>query len=351
MKKSTVILMHITYWVIYVLFSFGITGLTRGFVFNNDFIAPLLGRIFFGMAYFYISYNFLVPKYLAKREVKRFFRLAIGLSMLGVPLQLIYQYLTMSPQPDFSDVQARWEEVVMASITWVLTFIFSTIMFLIDAMMGAVLKGFMTWYDEIHVKEVLIRKNLETELALLKAQLNPHFLFNTLNNIDILIEKNASAASVYLKKLSDIMRFTLYDTQEERIPLELELEYIRKFIDLQHIRTASEFVELDVSGDPKNFSIAPMVFIPFIENAFKHSTNKKIENAIVIKIEIVDNTVLFSCVNVIDKERPLASHKSGLGLDLIRQRLQLLYKDSHSLEIGTVNDMFNVSLKLKLNAA
>ncbi|HMG90972.1 MAG TPA: sensor histidine kinase [Chryseolinea sp.] len=350
MKKSTVILMHIAYWFVYFLFS--VTGLTRGFVFDNDFIAPLLERIFFGMVYFYISYFFLVPKYLAKREVKTFFRSAIGLSMLGVPLIFIYQFFRMSPQPDFSDIQVQSQgEVILVSIQWALAFIISTIMFLIPAMMGAVLRGFITWYDEIHIKEVLIRKNLETELALLKAQLNPHFLFNTLNNIDILIEKNASAASVYLKKLSDIMRFTLYDTQEERIPLEQELEYIRKFIDLQHIRTAGEFVELDVSGDPKNFSIAPMVFIPFIENAFKHSTNKKIENAIVIKIKIADNTVLFSCVNVIDKERPLTSHKSGLGLDLIRQRLQLLYKDSHSLEIGTVNDMFNVSLKLNLNAA
>jgi LytS/YehU family sensor histidine kinase len=219
----------------------------------------------------------------------------------------------------------------------------------VNGMMGAVLKGFITWYDEIHVKEVLIRKNLQTELALLKAQLNPHFLFNTLNNIDVLIEKNANAASAYLKKLSDIMRFTLYDTQEEKIPLQQELEYIRKFIDLQQLRAANAFVELDVSGDPTNLTIAPMVFIPFIENAFKHSTNKKIDGAIAIKIAIADSNVLFSCLNVIDKEKAVASNKSGLGLDLIKQRLQLLYKDSHTLEIETMNNTFNVSLKLNLN--
>lgn len=338
--------MHTGYWFAAVLFTLGIMATTKEFTFDNNFFAAFLTRLGFDVAYFYLFYVSLVPKFLAKRRVKRFFGAAFALCLLAGPLQLLIQFLTLGP-----DLDVQSGDVVLVMLNWIVILIFYTFLAFFNGMMGALLKGFITWYDEIHVKEVLIRKNLETELALLKAQLNPHFLFNTLNNIDILIEKNATAASVYLKKLSDIIRFTLYDTQEERIPLEQELEYIRKFIDLQHIRTAHEFVELDISGDPKNFSIAPMVFIPFIENAFKHSTNKKIENAIVIKIKIANNAVLFSCVNVIDKERPLTSHKSGLGLDLIRQRLQLLYKNSHSLEIGTVNDMFNVSLKLNLNAA
>jgi two-component system, LytTR family, sensor kinase len=349
MKKSTVILMHVVWWFTYFLFS--ITGLTRGFVFDNDFIAPLFGRMVFGMAYFYIFYFFLVPKFLAKRESKKFYKAAFGLCLLAAVLELTYYFLTTNPPPDINVAPLSWEEQVVSSLYLIVLLLYYAFMAFVSGMMGAVLKGFITWYDEIHIKEVLIRKNLETELALLKAQLNPHFLFNTLNNIDVLIEKNASAASMYLKKLSDIMRFTLYDTREERIPLEQEVEYIRKFIDLQHIRSANEFADLEVSGDPKSHFIAPMVFIPFIENAFKHSTNKKIENAITIKIKIVDNMVLFSCVNVIDKERPVTPDKSGLGLDLIRQRLQLLYKDSHSLEIGAANDLFNVSLKLNLNAA
>ena len=348
MKKSTIMLMHIAYWFTAVLFTFGITGSTKGFTFDNNFFAAFFTRISFDVAYFYLFYFFLVPKFLAKRRVKKFFGAAVGLCLVAGPLQILFQFLTVNPAPDL-DFQPG--DVVLITLNWIVILIFYTFLAFFNGMMGALLKGFITWYDEIHVKEVLIRKNVETELALLKAQLNPHFLFNTLNNIDILIEKNPAAASAYLKKLSDIMRFTLYDTQEEQIPLQQELEYIRKFIDLQHIRTANEFVEFEVSGDPKNFSIAPMVFIPFIENAFKHSTNKKIDKAIVIKIIITDKKVQFSCVNVIDKETPVGAQKSGLGLELVRQRLRLLYKDSHSLEIGTVNDMFNVSLKLNLNAA
>ena len=348
MKKSTIILMHTGYWFTAVLFTFGIIASTKGFAFDKDFFAAFLTRISFDVVYFYLFYFSLVPKFLAKRKVKKFFGAAFGLCLVAGPLQILLQFLTLNTGADF-DFQSG--DVVLIALNWMVILIFYTFLAFFNGMMGALLKGFITWYDEIHVKEVLIRKNIETELALLKAQLNPHFLFNTLNNIDILIEKNPGAASAYLKKLSDIMRFTLYDTKEERIPLEQEVEYIRKFIDLQHIRTANEFVEFDVSGDPKNFTIAPMVFIPFIENAFKHSTNKKIDKAIVIKIIITGTNVQFSCVNVIDKEGAVSAQKSGLGLELIRQRLQLLYKDSHSLEIGNVNDMFNVSLKLNLNAA
>jgi sensor histidine kinase YesM len=114
------------------------------------------------------------------------------------------------------------------------------------------------------------------------------------------------------------MRFTLYETKEESIPLEQELEYIRKFIDLQHIRTTNEFAKFELIGDPRNVTIAPMIFIPFIENAFKHSTNKKIDKAIEISIKITDNRILFSCVNMIDKETAVVQQKGGLGLDLIQ---------------------------------
>ena len=152
---------------------------------------------------------------------------------------------------------------------------------------GLVMKGFITSYGDIKLKADLENKNNQMELALVKSQINPHFLFNTINNIDVLIEKDAVKASAYLNKLSDIMRFMLYETKEERTPLKQELTYIEKYIDLQRIRTSNpNYVNYNVEGKPDNLVIAPMLFIPFIENAFKHAENKKIENAINIKDNI-----------------------------------------------------------------
>lgn len=271
--------------------------------------------------------------------------------MLALPIMLVGQLPTV-PASGLTDIVIEEGQMVLVLIQWTLVFLFCTFLALINGMMGTLMKGFITWYTEIHIKELLSKKNLQTELALLKAQINPHFLFNTLNNIDILIEKNAQTASVFLKKLSDILRFILYDTQEERIPLTLELEYIQKYIDLQNIRTANEeFVTYEVRGETNKQLIPPMLFIPFIENAFKHSTNKKIKEAILIRMEMAgDNKVIFQCKNVISAEKTIPSRNGGLGIELIRQRLQLLYADKHMLTIHQSPETFEVDLTINLNA-
>jgi two-component system, LytTR family, sensor kinase len=351
MKKSVVVALHIGCWVFYLAYSAGIAGATSGFA-DENFLARLLSGLAFGLLYFYIFYLYLFPKFLAKRKIRQFVLWSIALGLLATPLSLLIQYFTVTPGPDFSRIDKSDDDPILVLITWFLAFLVGTFMAVINGMLGALLRGFITWYDEIHLREVLMRKNVQTELSLLKAQLNPHFLFNTLNNIDVLIEQNAQRASTYLKKLSDILRFTLYDTREEKIPLVQELEYIRKFIDLQNIRTANEdFVSYEMRGEPEGLYIAPMVFIPFIENAFKHTINKKIKNAVVISIDVKkdDLQVIFFCRNVVDKEGSVPAVKSGLGVELIKQRLQLLYGDRHSLEISHGADQYIVSLKIDLH--
>lgn len=218
---------------------------------------------------------------------------------------------------------------------------------LLAGIIGSLFRGFITWYSEIRVKEQLIRKNMQTELALLKAQINPHFLFNTINNIDVLIEKDPKTASRYLKQLSEMMRFMLYETSSDFIPLGKELDYISKYIELQKIRTANErFVNLSISGKNDNLKIAPAILISFIENAFKHSTNKKIEDAINISIEISGNGLTFNCRNYFDNSRSFEQEKSGLGIDLIKQRLKLLYNEKHQLDIVKSENQFEVRLKI-----
>ena len=211
-----------------------------------------------------------------------------------------------------------------------------------------VVKGFITWFDEIKLKETLQQKNHEIEMALIKSQLDPHFLFNTLNNIDVLILKDATEASNYLNKLSDILRFMLYETKTDEILLRKEIEYIEKYIELQKIRTANaNYVRFLVEGNPANITIAPMVFIPFIENAFKHSTNKKIDNAINVQLFITKENILFVCENKFDSNRKVVQESNGLGNDLIQKRLHLIYPDRHQLEIDKKTTLYSVKLTIK----
>jgi sensor histidine kinase YesM len=215
---------------------------------------------------------------------------------------------------------------------------------------ACLIRAFLNWYSDIFYKRQLEKKNLETELALLKAQINPHFLFNTLNNIDVLITKDADTASVYLKKLSDILRFMLYESPTEKIMLSKEVEYISKYIELQKIRTSNNnYVTFEVEGDAEHILIAPMLFIPFIENAFKHSVNKKIDSAIEVRLIANESAIIFQCSNAYDASAMQTQPKSGLGLELIKNRLKLLYKDNYNLQIDKTDNRFSVNLTISIN--
>ncbi len=220
---------------------------------------------------------------------------------------------------------------------------------LVNGIMGLVMKGFITWYNDIKIKTELNKKNYEMELALMKAQINPHFLFNTINNIDVLIQKDATKASEYLNKLSDIMRFMLYETKTEKIALEKELSYIKKYVELQKIRTTNHnYVKFEVKGSAGDLLIEPMLFIPFIENAFKHAENKKVENAIKISFIIEKDKIKFECENAYSLDTQLKPENSGLGNELIQRRLVLLYPNRHTFEVVNKNGTYKVNLLLSL---
>lgn len=222
-----------------------------------------------------------------------------------------------------------------------------TLIGIVSGAVALVIKGFITWFNEIKLKEALKEKAHEMEMALIKSQLDPHLLFNTINNIDALILKDAVAASDYLNKLSDIMRFMLYETKPDQILLSKEIEYIEKYIALQKIRTANkDYVHFAITGNVGSKYIAPMIFIPFIENAFKHTNNKKLENAISIDICVKAQKIEFSCKNKFDS-KPLAQQPdSGLGNELIQKRLNLVYAGKHTLEVHKTSDLYSVDLTI-----
>ncbi|TCI94194.1 sensor histidine kinase [Tenacibaculum sp. M341] len=190
------------------------------------------------------------------------------------------------------------------------------------------------------------------ELKLLKAQLNPHFLFNTLNNLYGLSVIKSDKLPDLMLKLSDLLRYSLYETKEVFVPLKREINYLENYISLEKIRLEEQAeIIFNVEGNIQDEKIAPMLFIVFVENAFKHlAIANGIKSKVVVTIKISDERIHFTCRNtyeeVYDGEENLEKGKSGIGLVNAKKRLDLLYTDAHQLKINKTKDEFLVDLIL-----
>ncbi|HLL97183.1 MAG TPA: histidine kinase, partial [Spirosoma sp.] len=232
MKKATLRLLHLSYWLLYgflVSFVFVLSQATDqpDFADWEDWIAIILFTFLTGLCSFYAFYGWLVPRYLTPGRIRRFLGLGLVASLC---VALLSTGLVSLATTIIVYLALHQTQFILFSLTDLLVLLTGfTLLALVNGTMGTLLRVFLSWYTDNHLKEQVANKTLRTELALLKAQLNPHFLFNTLHNIDILIERDASRASVYLNKLSDLLRFSLYETQAEQIPLTHELAYIEKY--------------------------------------------------------------------------------------------------------------------------
>jgi sensor histidine kinase YesM len=196
-------------------------------------------------------------------------------------------------------------------------------------------------------------KHLQTELELLRAQINPHFLFNTLNNLYAMAqkEKDSSTADA-IARLSHLMRYVIYDSAVGHIGLGREIEQIRGYIELQKLRFSEQddiHVSFTVSGDVGDLVVAPMLLLPLVENAFKHGISLKQPSRVTIDVKVTERTMLFRAVNTV---RMAATESvdgdSALGLKNVRRRLELLYPGAHELCVGEADGQFTASLRLTL---
>jgi len=286
---------------------------------------------------FYAFYLLLFPRLLKTKRLLLLFVSGVGVSGLSALLALLISgvFYGFRFGPHLS-LDTGFEWLFISAICFV------------HGVLALVIRGFLSWYEDIHLKELLDRKNYEMELALVKSQLNPHFLFNTLNNIDVLIQKDAGRASLYLNQLSDILRFMLYETKTAQIPIHQELQYIDKYIQLQKLRTAHpEYIHYFIEGRAGNRLVEPMLFIPFIENAFKHA-EKKAEDAITVRFTFTEDKLIFVCENKFGSHRDASDglDAGGLGNNLIRRRLSLLYPGRHHLDISAENNIYKAILTL-----
>ena len=214
---------------------------------------------------------------------------------------------------------------------------------------GTALRMYEEWIlNAQNKKEIEAEQNI-TKLESLKNQLNPHFLFNSLNSIYSLANKKSSEAPEAIITLSELMRYMLYRTNEKLVPLQQELNYIENYIKLQRLRIANnENVKVNIRGNVNTQKISPLLFISFIENAFKYGTDFKGNREVKIVISIDKNELHFECINIIGGKNS-SQEDSGIGLSNTKKRLNLLYPERHTLIIKEENNRFVVDLRLKLD--
>ena len=343
-KRAVVVLIHCGYWLLYLLLLSVIFAVAGAQIRKTSLNLPSLFPLIIlcvvpNLAAFYTFYFLLFARFLVRQKIFALviFGAAVCLvsAFLGAALSLVFFGFE---QAIFAD--AREFAALAASLFAIAA---------IHGVIALVIRGFIEWYTEIKLKEELARKNFEMESALVKSQINPHFLFNTINNIDVLITKDAKLASLYLNKLSDILRYMVYETRAEKIPLATELGYIEKYIELQKIRTANrDYVNFQMTGAALNLIIAPMILFPFIENAFKHTENKKNSSSILVRISIEKDRLVFECENSYQANAGEKQDFGGVGNALVKKRLELLYPEKHSLETSASGEIYKVKLTLSV---
>jgi len=198
----------------------------------------------------------------------------------------------------------------------------------------------------------LEKERIESELKFLKAQVNPHVLFNNLNNIYSLALEHSKQVPAMILKLSEMMRYMLYDCNDKYVPLEKEIVYLKDFIELQRLRLEeSAMVSFNVEGKIEGKWISPLLLITFVENSFKHSMDSTPEHVeIIIRIEVEEETLHFHTANTYSQDEIDRYKKSGIGLQNVKKRLELIYGDNYNLKIYPEDSYYHVTLDLKLNS-
>jgi two-component system LytT family sensor kinase len=342
LKRTAVVLIHCGYWLVYLLlFSLVLAVIGAQVRRPPPALLPPLSLLVLCVApnlfTFYTSYFLLAPRLLARKKIPALIICGAAVSLVSAIAGALLSVLFYGfAQAIFQDAR----EFVSVTAT----------LFAVCALHGGaalVLRGFVSWYGELALKEELTRRNFETELALIKSQINPHFLFNTINNIDVLISKDPALASEYLNKLSGILRYMVYETKAERIPLARELDYVRKYVELQKIRTTNPgYVNFELNGDTQGMTVAPMILFPFVENAFKHTEGSRQTSSVRVNVSVENRRLVFECENTYRAAPGGGRDFGGLGNELIRRRLALTYPGRHSLEVEDDGAVYRVKLTL-----
>ena len=333
-SKSYTFLIHILGWIAFLLvpllFIESATGRER-FMMKGWFLLLLMA------AYFYYNFLYLIPCFLLRKKIPLYFLMLIvglvTLSMFNVLFALSTSDLMEHRHPfNF------WRTAFFPFYPAIMAFALSS-----------AVRITLEWFKNERQKKEMEAEKLASELAFLKSQVNPHFLFNTLNNICSLARKKSDETENAIIKLSQIMRYMLQDSNDEKVSLEKEVEYLQNYIELQRMRLP-ETVKIDFSieGCPEVGSIEPLLLIPFVENAFKHGVSYQERSEILIFLNSTEKHLTFTVDNHITKPTDNnVEQGSGIGLKNVIRRLELLYPGKHDLRITDTGTQYRVELKIQ----
>lgn len=324
-------LLHGVGWLLYILLIIYVSNYQ-----GVDFVVghPSI-HIFAQAAIFYLNYCYLVPLLLPNKKLPRFLLFnALGITLLTAVFIPAYHWLR------------NWYVGPSATpfpLTYSEQFSLRSFELLLFVLIACVVRFTVDWFSFQQKTRDLENSQLKTELAFLRSQLNPHFLFNTLNSLYALAIRRSPGTPDGIMQLSQLMRYALYETNEERVDLSKELEMIENFIELQKLRLPLDFpIHFEIKGNVGQVSIEPFLIMPLIENMFKHGADFA---AISVTVDEFSLTLLTS--NGI--RLPVGNSPGGIGLDNLQRRLSHLYPGRHQFNIEKTQDLFETHLSLTIS--
>lgn len=302
-------------------------------------LTNVLIHVVFLVALVYINLYYFIPQYLSKKQILSYFLLLAFATIVATPLELICLFWNMSGYNE-----ARLYLIQNQSMHFLFMFFITS--------SSTVLKIAKEWLLQERIKKDLENKNLQSELSFLKSQINPHFLFNTLNSLYALTLKKSDKAPEIVLRLSEMMRYMLYESNEKKVDLQREVQYIENYLELERIRYGDKAeISFEYSGESsEKYKVPPLLFIPFLENAFKHGlSNSLSEGYVRANMLVAEGEIQFDIVNSKSKDpKDERYYQGGIGLTNIKRRLDLIFGKYYDLKIKDEENAYNVSLNIDL---
>lgn len=295
------------------------------------------------MAVFYVNYLLLIDRYLFTRHVGRFL-LANALLVAGVMLLVhLFFRFGIPPRPHHPPMERPWQDTMFF-------FLRNAMLYLLVVGVSVAIRMTGQWYRAENIRKDLERSRSEAELQNLKSQLNPHFLFNTLNNIYSLIQIDADRAQQSVHELSSLLRYVLYESSRPTVPLKSEIEFLRDYIELMRIRQPRHMrVFVALPEEPGLTPVAPLLFISLVENAFKHGVSNEKPSYVTIDIHEAGGQLICKIKNsYFPKSGDSDRSGSGIGLTNLSKRLEMIYPGRYTFEYGQAGDAYQALLCIEL---
>ena len=335
-KKWFRILMHLLYWILALFFLnllFGYGDLLNRLSMYFSFVILLITA---GVTYWIIGY--LVPRYLFKSRYGLFLIYLLFTIIVSLDLELITVMFFLVYEKFQVLIYNTRDIYSLLAGTYFIVFL------------SAGIKLTEYWFNEQKRRQAAMKEKVETELKLLKSQIHPHFLFNTLNNIYALTLQKSDQAPDAIIKLSELLDYLIYHGENEQAPLAKEIELIDHYMELEKLRYGNRLqASFKITGDPDKVMIAPVLLLPFVENAFKHGISQSRNKVwLKIRLEISNRSIIFHIENSKPGIPAKEGMPGGIGLENLKRRLEILYENRYSLEILDKKDIYTVHLNLKL---